>query len=341
MKSLCARFAAIFFALPAFLISPVLAADYQSPAVGGPGGAPFTLRCADGDYLVGLRVRSGSIIDAVAPLCARWEGGETPFLEPGIGPLHGGGGGSLADFRCDRASVITGIYAEAAPNQWDSVAIMVPRCGAAAEPTRRTQASGPRQFGLGISDRASANDTEEVATSAVPYIEAGSLPECRRGDVAVGIYGGAGTYVDRIGLICAPAPRVIIFMPMPAQPRPMNPADANRPAPDVLQSGAITPADANRPQPSALQPPRCRSGFVWREASDSDFVCVTPESRARASQENAVASSRVNPDGPYGANTCLAGFVWREAFEGDVVCVTPEIREQVRQENATAASRTM
>jgi len=84
----------------------------------------------------------------------------------------------------------------------------------------------------------------------------------------------------------------------------------------------------------------CKSGYVWREANASDHVCVTPESRSTAAQENAVAEDRRDPNGAYGPNTCVSGFVWREAASADLVCVTPERRSAVRAENGAAAHRT-
>jgi hypothetical protein len=90
----------------------------------------------------------------------------------------------------------------------------------------------------------------------------------------------------------------------------------------------------------AAQAQACKSGFVWREARQSDLVCVTPESRSRVAQENRTASSRIVPGGgASGPFTCLSGFVWREAFDGDFVCVTPEVRSLVREENQQAGSR--
>jgi hypothetical protein len=84
---------------------------------------------------------------------------------------------------------------------------------------------------------------------------------------------------------------------------------------------------------------RCLQGFVWRTASPNDLVCVTPEARARTTQENARAATRRDPNGAYGPESCISGFVWREAFAGDTVCVTPETRTLVREENRLAASR--
>lgn len=120
----------------------------------------------------------------------------------------------------------------------------------------------------------------------------------------------------------APASPPIIFIPPPA---PITPGDAGRTPvfmPQVLSNVG-----------------RCKSGYVWRETTREDRVCVTPESRERARLENSTASLRVDPTGAYGPNTCKAGFVWREAFSGDVVCVTPEVRSLVREENAQASMR--
>lgn len=122
-----------------------------------------------------------------------------------------------------------------------------------------------------------------------------------------------------------------------AEDKPAEPAPPQRRPPPIVR----TPPLQTQPAPTQTSGPRaCRSGFVWREARPSDFVCVTPESRARVRQENATASQRVNPQGAYGPNTCISGYVWREAYSGDPVCVTPEVRTRVREENALAASRT-
>lgn len=114
----------------------------------------------------------------------------------------------------------------------------------------------------------------------------------------------------------------------------------NRPGAGVLtvpDTGGIV---SKRPGAAAMTTTStaCKPGFVWREARPTDLVCVTPEARTRTAQENAEASSHVDPAGAYGPNTCVSGYVWREAFEGDAVCVTPAIRDVVRKENAEAAS---
>lgn len=93
-------------------------------------------------------------------------------------------------------------------------------------------------------------------------------------------------------------------------------------------------------------PKQCLSGYVWRVAKPDDLVCVTPEVRARAADDNAHAAERVDPacaagtkTCQYGPNQCLPGYVWRDAWDGDGVCVTPDVRDQAHDDNAHAAER--
>ena len=321
----------LFVAFAVCTLSGLAAAeDYETLSVGGGGGAPFRMRCGQGDYLVGLRARSGDWVDAVAPLCARWEAGRGAFLPPGLGPMQGGGGGGVFEIRCDERSALASLLIERAPNQYANVALLVPACALASDPSRRSARIGPDQFGTSIADRLERESDPGVGTSTAVDYNWAAMPHCNEGDIAVGIFGAAGNYLDRIGLICAPSPGRIFMAPgVLTLPNPGGPVAAD---PDI----AVREIPELRP----LSPRRCRSGFVWREASPSDFVCVAPASRDRVRQENATARSRIDPNGAFGPQSCLAGFVWREAFEGDAVCVTPETRTLVARENAMAASRT-
>ena len=76
----------------------------------------------------------------------------------------------------------------------------------------------------------------------------------------------------------------------------------------------------------------CAQGYVWREASSIDRVCVIPATRTQAAADNAQAGSRHLPN----STTCLQGYVWREAYPGDVVCVTPATRAQAKTDDAEA-----
>jgi hypothetical protein len=106
----------------------------------------------------------------------------------------------------------------------------------------------------------------------------------------------------------------------------------------VLATGlAVSPVNA---APLTYGPDTCIQGYVWREARDSDTVCVTPDVRDRTAQENANPELNREPGGgAWGSDTCMQGFVWREAFDGDTICVTPEIRQATWDDNAAAESR--
>jgi len=86
----------------------------------------------------------------------------------------------------------------------------------------------------------------------------------------------------------------------------------------------------------AASPPKtgCLSGFVYRDAKNGDGVCVTPEERAAAKQQNANSKQHTKSSG-----NCRTGFVWRDAWDGDAVCVTPAERSAAKAQNAMDARR--
>ncbi|HEX5900039.1 MAG TPA: hypothetical protein VFY32_11620, partial [Solirubrobacteraceae bacterium] len=87
-------------------------------------------------------------------------------------------------------------------------------------------------------------------------------------------------------------------------------------------------------------PLTCLDGYVWRQATPRDHVCVTPEVRAQTARDNALAPTRVSATGgTFGPDLCVAGFVWRDALPGDRVCVTPATWQQVHDDNLTAGAR--
>ena len=86
-------------------------------------------------------------------------------------------------------------------------------------------------------------------------------------------------------------------------------------------------------------PGTCLEGYVWRQATADDFVCVTSDQRDQAADDNAQAGDRINPNCVYGTDACLQGYVWREAVPDDHVCVTGDVRDQVAYDNSQAADR--
>lgn len=269
--------------------------------VGGPGGAPFEHRCGPGKYLTGFHVRNGALVDAIGAVCSTWN----PTLR-----------------RMEAHQTPTQFFGGPGGER-----LLTYRCAADAVVESLTAQSSENEW------RSLSYVMAFCREARPPYarIDQGpmrgvsnhtffpAMAQCSSGQVAIGLRGRAGNLVDAVGLICGPRP------PLPASPT----------ASAVREAGGFTGAV---PPPPARG--SCKSGFVWRQATLSDAICVTPDSRALVRQENAGAAERVDPTGAYGPSTCLSGFVWREAFNGDVVCVTPQRRGDVRAENAAAPSRT-
>lgn len=91
-------------------------------------------------------------------------------------------------------------------------------------------------------------------------------------------------------------------------------------------------------QPSAWQeygPLGCKTGYVWRAADESDYVCVLPATRDQTQADNAAEASRHKE----GSRDCKEDYVWRSAFPGDDVCVTAATRAQAKADNAAGPSR--
>jgi hypothetical protein len=100
----------------------------------------------------------------------------------------------------------------------------------------------------------------------------------------------------------------------------------------TLAGGAVAAADDYGPD-------TCLMGYVWREATPTDHVCVSPQTRQQARDDNSHADQRRAGGGAYGPDTCVQGYVWREATPGDHVCVTPQTRQQAKDDNSQADQR--
>ncbi len=144
-----------------------------------------------------------------------------------------------------------------------------------------------------------------------PNFQAYTDQLCQAGELANGFHGNYGRDVNALGLECADRSEFAV----------QNAQAPSSPIQPIRLTG----------KPNLV----CPQGYVWREASPSDRVCVTPLQRMRAAAQNAAAASHVSQtDRTYGPNTCASGYVWRGAYVGDVVCVTPDERDAAKSENA-------
>ncbi|MGO1054107.1 hypothetical protein [Crossiella sp. CA198] len=106
----------------------------------------------------------------------------------------------------------------------------------------------------------------------------------------------------------------------------------------VSGNTATVTVSTNTVQGNTYGPNACKSGWVWRDGDQQDYVCVSHAVRQQNATDNNLASTRWY-NGPYGPHTCVQGFVWRDAWPGDDVCVTPANRQQARNDNAAVYSR--
>jgi len=102
---------------------------------------------------------------------------------------------------------------------------------------------------------------------------------------------------------------------------------------------AYAQIDNLQAQLNAFRQGQCSPGYVWREASEVDHVCVTSAVRRQVELDNSQASERRAGGGEYGPETCKQGYVWRDAFPGDHVCVQPSVREEAASDNRQAQCR--
>jgi hypothetical protein len=172
--------------------------------VGGPGGAGLYQECKNFQgkfaFLRGLEVNSGNWIDAVGIECGNIEQdqGRLRFTSPATDmPLAadrmwGGNGGSPAIMRCpsDREAV-AGLRIQKSPNNF--VGFVAPLCRPLDDPNAE-----PHMY-------EESGGVGRISDKSPPWQDI----VCPPGMLATGINGGYGDYVDRLGLVCLPAPLAV------------------------------------------------------------------------------------------------------------------------------------
>ncbi len=88
------------------LVALLLALLATSAMAALAGMTPET--CAADEYLVGVSGRSGDWVDAIRPVCARWNPATRTAGLPRNGPTHGGRGGGEGVAVCPRGSAVSG-----------------------------------------------------------------------------------------------------------------------------------------------------------------------------------------------------------------------------------------
>lgn len=175
---------------------PAYAADLE--VEGGPGGGYFRVTCPDGGYVVGLDGRTGAWIDGVRPICGIWDNASKRLRVTGPHRTYvGGPEGGPSSAPCPDGSIVTGMefantWSDKNPHNAGYVHHITIRCRAVIGNDTVTRLYGPA--------------TRVEVPSGMLILTANQ--ECRNGEIATGLHGRAGTYIDALALICGPAPVV-------------------------------------------------------------------------------------------------------------------------------------
>ncbi len=247
--------------LTACAFSTVHAQSYLS-ALGGPGGGQFKAPCISGGMLNGFELRAGDDVDAIRPVCIAATG---PIFLPyrytapltadsGLvgdpnnlfAPQHvaqgwfGGVGGRIQQLLCpSSAPIVIGIDVSAEGIDTVTVNNIHLFCG--VQSANQTPTADPQN----VFDAPTAKPSAGALGLSVnrPQRVSGS-ERCPAGQVAVGMHGRAGVWLDALGLICAAPP-----------PWPFPPESDGKPA--VALGRVQAPAPASPAQTMGDEPPIC------------------------------------------------------------------------------------
>jgi hypothetical protein len=145
---------------------------------GGPGGSPFTISCAAGTHAVALRGRAGDDIDRTELWCSSLEGEGQVFA-------GGVGGDTGADYdnalTCPANSTLTGVHGRAGAVLFGGEVVDT--------------------LGVLCTDRSGEVVTSQTVGNPAPATSPFTL-SCPAGKHVVGMFGGQGVVLDRIGISC-------------------------------------------------------------------------------------------------------------------------------------------
>ena len=193
--------------------APPAPPTFVGPAGGG-GGTPFTIMCPSGSVAAALRGRAGEEIDRTELMCSPVLAGPALGAAASAGAVGGFGGTDYgATLTCPAGYAMTGIHGRAGIVRWGGnvVDTLGVTCTNIASGAVFTSAAVGDSWGTGLFGL-----------------------NCPAGQEVVGIAGGQGGLLDRIGVYCSNS--------VPPEPVP-TPA-----------SGAVAPGPAPAPQPSRPEP---------------------------------------------------------------------------------------
>lgn len=190
-----------FLALAALMAIPGTGHATMTEVVGGPGGGAFTLSCGAGQFVVGFHARAGAWVDGIGLLCAPYDARArklgTSFARVG---WTGGRGGTPQEVYCAPGEAVTGVglaHTRGRGLKREYVNSVDLLC------QQRQRAERCISSGEGCGPLSSVRKGTIVQT--VHDYQYDRLV-CPSNEMATGIQGRSGIYVDAIGLICGPPP---------------------------------------------------------------------------------------------------------------------------------------
>jgi hypothetical protein len=283
-------------------------AESYLPAMGGGGGGQFKAPCPDGQNLNGFELRAGDDVDAIRPACVISYGpiaATAPALTtdsglvagPGtLGGLfqqvapgwYGGPGGGIQRVLCPTTTpIVTGMYVQTDGDEDKTINNIHLFCGRAV--IEQTPAGNPSAI----------FDAPYRYPKTPTFLQESGSQRCPGGQVAVGVHGRAGKYLDAIGLICD-APR--IAPPSPGSVKAMGRVrlDGAPAGPSISICESARQARArNSPAAPGLEA-QCRAQEAQEAAKvGASLNALAARGEAIARQDPVAAELRnLQPDGP-------------------------------------------
>jgi hypothetical protein len=181
-------------------------ADTYLPALGGDGGGQYISPCPPGQNLTGFQLRVGDDIDAIRPACAISLGPNVVNGQPVSIKWAGGDGGSILWLLCPASTpIVIGIDVQGEGVRTYTVNNIHLFCGLAV-------ATAQAKPGL----PSAIFDAPQIPRN--PGVVGYEREDCPPGQVAIGVHGRSGEWLDSVGLICGPARVIAPPASLPVQP---------------------------------------------------------------------------------------------------------------------------
>jgi hypothetical protein len=205
-----------------FLVTVVSAHATILEPKGGPGGGPYTLECPTGWYVVGFAAKAGAWVDAVTVLCQKYIASTGRLGDRRVRfPKHAGGAGisgALQEVYCPPGDPMIGVglaHTRGGGLERQYVNTIDLFCE-----STNMNAKADRCISTGEGCGYIPSKVVGGVIQTVGEYKYDQL-KCPPEERVQGIHGGAGAFVDSIGLICAP----LATRPPPAaksSPRPVR-----------------------------------------------------------------------------------------------------------------------